>query len=153
MAKKIVIVVAVVFAVVAIGIGAYFLQGREDINSDVVKMRIGNTAITAEVADDPGERERGLSGKGSLKEGEGMLFVFEEPGLYSFWMKDMKFPIDIIWLNSQKQVVHIASNVSPDSYPQSFVSKTSALYVLEVSAGFTGRHNIREGYYVELLTK
>lgn len=145
--------IVIFFAVALLGLGAYlFLNGKEtkDIMAEV---RFGDTQVKAEIADDPEERERGLSGREPLKKSEGMLFLFEEPGLHAFWMKDMKFSIDILWLNEQKQVVHIAPNVSPDSYPQRFVSKAPALYVLEVPAGFAAAHGIQNGYYAELLTK
>ena len=53
---------------------------------------------------------QGLAVKNQLKENEAMLFVFEKPGKHSFWMKDMKFPIDIIWLDSTGKIVHIEEN-------------------------------------------
>jgi uncharacterized membrane protein (UPF0127 family) len=59
------------------------------------------------------EREKGLGGRESLCKTCVTLFVFEKPGQYPFWMKDMRFPIDIVWLLGDK-VVFIAENVSPD---------------------------------------
>jgi uncharacterized membrane protein (UPF0127 family) len=56
---------------------------------------------------------KGLAVKNQLKENEAMLFIFEESAKHSFWMKDMKFPIDIIWLNSDGKVVHIEQNLQP----------------------------------------
>lgn len=78
---------------------------------------------------------KGLSGRSSLQRDQGMLFVFEKPGKYCFWMKDMNFPIDIIWINESKKVVTVKENVKPESYPDSFCPSESARYVIEVNAG------------------
>jgi len=64
-----------------------------------------------------------------------MLFVFENPGIHGIWMKDMKFPIDIIWLDKDMSVISKELNVSPDTYPQVFYPSREAYYVLEVKAG------------------
>ena len=57
--------------------------------------------------------EKGLAVKDQLKENEAMFFVFDKPEKHSFWMKDMNFPIDIIWLDSTDKVVHIEQNLQP----------------------------------------
>lgn len=74
-----------------------------------------------------------------------MLFVFDEPGHYAFWMKDMRFPIDIIWAGPDGRVVHIEENLSPETYPNSFSSALPAQYVLEVPAGFAQAHAVQLG--------
>lgn len=74
-----------------------------------------------------------------------MLFVFLADETWPIWMKDMSIPLDIIWLNSDKQVVYIAKNVQPDSYPTKFTPDTPARFVLEVVAGTTDAQNIVEG--------
>ncbi len=107
---------------------------------DFALVRVG-----VEVADNPLARTQGLSGRESLQEGEGLLFVFDRPGRHSFWMKDMNFPIDIIWLEGDGDVVHIEKDVRPDSYPQTFTPRLPARYVLEVNAGFTENQNIKVG--------
>jgi uncharacterized protein len=96
---------------------------------------------------------RGLAVKNQLKESEAMLFVFEESAQHSFWMKDMKFPIDIIWLDSDGKVVHIEQNLQPcvsvlicTSYSPDIDSQ----YVLETVAGFTQRHNISVGTDIDI---
>jgi uncharacterized protein len=92
-------------------------------------------SIAAEVAKTPQQREMGLSGRACIKSDEGMLFVFDHPGLYPFWMKDMKFSIDMIWMDANHRIVKIQSNVAPTTYPQNFVNTTPAQYVLEIQAG------------------
>lgn len=96
--------------------------------------------VYAEVADTPASRTLGLSGRKGLAKDEGLLFVFEHPGKYGFWMKDMLFSIDIIWINEEGIVVHVERNATPESYfnndpPQTFVNTPDAKYVLELAAG------------------
>ncbi len=96
-------------------------------------------ALTAET------REKGLSGRNFLEEGKGMLFVFNQADKYSFWMKDMKFPIDIIWIGEDFRVVYMKENALPESYPETFTPGQNARYVLEVSAGFLQKENLKLG--------
>lgn len=88
---------------------------------------------------------QGLSGRQSLGEDQGMLFIFEQPGEHCFWMKEMNFPLDIIWLNENKQVITIKENVHPDTYPERFCPNKLAKYVIEVNAGIADRALISEG--------
>lgn len=106
---------------------------------------IGGMTIKIEIADTEALREKGLSGHRPLKENEGMLFVFEKPDIYSFWMKDMLFPIDILWLDSEKEIVYIKKDAQPLSYPEAFSSNLPAFYVLELSSGFSDRYNLKIG--------
>jgi len=110
---------------------------------------IGDVSIGVAIADTSVARERGLSGVERLAKGEGILFIFQDDGLHSFWMKGMLFSIDILWISSEKRVVHIEKNVSPESYPQSFTPPTRARYVLEVPSGFATEHEIEVGSKLE----
>ena len=87
------------------------------------------------IADTEQEREQGLSGMVSLGENYGMLFVFDQLGYYKFWMKDMLFPIDIIYLDNTMRIVDIFHRVQPNTYPEIIISHTPAQYVLELNAG------------------
>jgi uncharacterized protein len=96
---------------------------------------------------------KGLAVKNQLKENEAMLFIFEESAQHSFWMKDMKFPIDIIWLGSDGKVVHIEQNLQPCVSVficPSYTPNTDSLYVLETAAGLTQRHNISVGTNIDI---
>ena len=107
---------------------------------------IAGVTIKVDQASEEGERERGLSGRSSLKENEGMLFVFKRPGSHPFWMKDMKFPIDIIWIGENLRVVYIKKNALPASFPESYGSESSdARYVLEVVSGFSDKNKLKIG--------
>jgi hypothetical protein len=90
--------------------------------------------IETEVVQTAAERTRGLSDRPCIGANHGMLFIFDEPGQYPFWMKNMKFPIDIVWIDANHKVVDLSVNVSPSTYPDTFVSKTPAQYVLELQA-------------------
>jgi uncharacterized membrane protein (UPF0127 family) len=108
--------------------------------------------LVAYVAATNEQKAKGLSVKDALPDYEAMLFVFDTAQEQSFWMKNMKFPIDIIWLDSDKAVVHIENNLQPCSFDilcPSYKPNNNALYVLETVAGFAQKHDIVEGTRVE----
>jgi len=117
------------------------VKGREPVDLTVVITRktipavIEGREFLLEVADTPKSRERGLSIREPLCANCGMLFVFDHPGTYSIWMKNMFFPIDVLWLDENKKVIHIVDNMSPESFPQTFTSESPARYILEIQSG------------------
>lgn len=117
----------------------------------IVSAKIEDTPLSLEVLSTPLERAKGLSGRENLEEGKGILFVFPKEGKYGFWMKDMKFPIDIIWIDENFRIVGIENSLSPESYPESFYPPENIQYVIEVPAGFSQRHSviIGEGLFLE----
>jgi uncharacterized membrane protein (UPF0127 family) len=74
-----------------------------------------------------------------------MIFVFDQADIYAFWMKDMKFPLDIVWLNENREVINIKENALPESYPESFVPPQKSLYVIELNAGLVTKYGIKVG--------
>lgn len=111
-------------------------------------LSIGEVSLNVAFAPLPPEQELGLSGTKSLGADQGMLFLFPSAINQSFWMKDMNYPIDIIWLGADKTVVDVSKNVDPKSYPKTFSPKVPAQYVLEVNAGFSDLNNVTEGTIV-----
>lgn len=101
------------------------------------------------IADTPELREKGLSGRASIDVGEAMLFIFEKSARNYFWMKDMLFSIDIVWLDTDKKVIHIEKNVSPGSFPKSFGPNEDSKYVLEFKEGVTESIGLEVGDRVE----
>jgi uncharacterized membrane protein (UPF0127 family) len=97
------------------------------------------------------QRNLGLGGRKSLPENQGMFFIFDEPGDYSFWMKDMQFPIDIIWLDEHGVITHIEKNVAPETYPKTFFPGKKSLYVLETNSGYAEKNNLEEGYSIDFV--
>jgi uncharacterized membrane protein (UPF0127 family) len=89
------------------------------------------------------DQERGLSGSSKLDKHAGMIFVHNEVAERCFWMKDMNYPLDIIWADDKKQVVHIEADVSPTTYPHAFCAL--AQYVIELNAGRAAHSGITKG--------
>lgn len=134
------------------------LQKEIKLPNEIQYVKIAEKIIKVDLALTQQEQEQGLSGREKLEENEGMLFVFDYMGQYSFWMKDMNFALDIIWLAPSEsedrkdlQVVYIKKNAQPDSYPETFVPDKNAKYILEVSASFSEKNNLRVGDRVEFL--
>lgn len=114
-------------------------------------MTINNVAVElVDVADTDLKRARGLSGRSGLAENEGMLFIFEHQRRPSFWMKDMHFPIDIIWIDENLTVVDITHSLSPDTFPRTYSPELPVKYVLEVNAGFAQKHAIVSGQHAQV---
>jgi len=114
------------------------------------QLRINNQVFLIEIADTPKSRSQGLSDRESIASDESMLFVFPEPGLYGFWMKDMNFPIDIVWLSEDFRITHIEREVSPESFPKSFISNDVSQYVLEFDTGVSDTLGLQEGDIIEI---
>ena len=106
---------------------------------------VNGNVIRVTTVDTPETRQKGLGGRNGLAPDEGMLFIFPEDGKYGFWMKNMKFPIDILWLSSARRIVYMAQSVSPDTYPQVFTPAAPARYVLELPAGYVKAYTVEVG--------
>jgi uncharacterized membrane protein (UPF0127 family) len=128
-----------------------FLLGEEETPPDTVPLdythhaSIAGVDLAVEVADTEAKRAQGLSYRRGLETNQGMLFVFEREDTYKFWMKDMNFPIDMIWFSADKKVTYIEKDAQPESYPEAFGPDSPALYVLEVVSGFSDAHHIKIG--------
>lgn len=127
-------------------------------NPEFKKLRIsgqnGDIEFRVEIADDPSERSRGLMDRNSLKDDEGMLFIFEKSNYVNFWMKNTLIPLDMIFIDQNHKIVHIANDVKPcpkgtlncPLYP----SELPVKYVLEINAGLSKKHGFRNGDPVQL---
>ncbi len=106
-----------------------------------------------EVASTPQERARGLMYRDHLDEDAGMLFIFEDVGLYSFWMKNTLIPLDMIWLDDDGTVVYIAEDVQPcgsGTCPLINPGK-EARYVLEVNGGTSDKIGLKVGDNIDFV--
>ncbi|QQG40968.1 MAG: DUF192 domain-containing protein [Candidatus Levyibacteriota bacterium] len=114
---------------------------------------INNHKFSLLIAKTPQEKEIGLSEKTSIPQDSGMIFVFDTPDTYPFWMKNMKFPIDIIYIN-QNKIITIFENTkplaSPDETPQILRPDEPADKVLEINAGLSQKFGIKKGGEVKL---
>lgn len=113
--------------------------------SNRVTIVVGDARVDAEVVQSTAEITKGLSGRATLADGQGMLFVMAYPAPHKFWMPDMRFAIDIIWLDERFVVVDVTEHATPESYPTVFMPSLPALYVLEVPAGYARAHQITVG--------
>lgn len=128
--------------------GAFFIELPEEMpEARPPAVLINETQVLVEVVDTPEAIQKGLSGRLNLDADKGMLFLFPEAKIYKFWMPDMYFPIDIIWISGGK-IADIDENV-----PNEFDSQNPIFYfpsrpvesVLEVNAGFVRKHNVKIG--------
>jgi uncharacterized membrane protein (UPF0127 family) len=134
-----------VVAVVIVGVFAVVAFRHRSFDDGTV--RVGDVAVKVAVAATAETRERGLSGKEALDPKEGMLFVFDRPDLYGFWMKDMRFPIDILWIRDGEVAdITPAAPVPEQGGPLPvFSPRIPVDSVLEVRAGFAADHGIGIG--------
>lgn len=142
----------ILFIIAVVFLAAYFLfflniNAQQEIPAEIKRIEFNGQFIYVETAKTVQEKSLGLGGRDSMLEDHGMLFVFEKKDLYVFWMKGMKFPLDIIWLNDDK-VVGIVRNaqVIPPGVPlPRYTSGEPANYVLEVNAGLADKYGIKKG--------
>ena len=113
--------------------------------------KTGTVPLSIEIADDPSERETGLMYREMMPENQGMFFVFDSEVSLTFWMKNTLIPLDMVFLDSAKKVVHIARDVQPcqaDPCPLTS-SRSAAKYVIETNAGWTAKNGVSQGDRVE----
>lgn len=148
---KTIIVILLIAALLA-GVVLYYLKGGEGSATSPAEadyVQLGAERLALEKAVTFSERALGLSGRPELADGTAMLFVFPENGRHGMWMNDMMFAIDMIWLNEAGEVVDIARNVMPETYPDVFTPQAPARYVLEVNAGKAMEAGVQIGDVVQ----
>lgn len=143
-AKSWLVYLAIIFAIAG---GVYGLWLRRN-STDMLRINGHTYGLT--VARTVAAQEKGLGGRSSMSTNQGMLFAFNGQAVRCFWMKDMHFPLDMIWLNSQKQTVYVLQDVAPTTYPDSFCPPELAKYVIELNAGQVRKAGIKLGQTVEL---
>jgi uncharacterized membrane protein (UPF0127 family) len=112
-------------------------------------LKLGSEKFNYETVVTPQAQQQGLSDRASLPADHAMLFVFPQAGQNCFWMKNMHFSLDMIWLNDQKQAVYIKENASPENYPEQFCPDTPGRYVIEVNAGMVKKAGLKLGDQVQ----
>jgi len=120
--------------------------GEQSFYSNTIKL--DGTLVDVHIADTIVKRNRGLMFEEQLPDNQGMLFIYEAPGNYSFWMHNMKFALDIIWFDDKGNVVHIKQSIPPcntePEYCKVYDPGTDALYVFEATAGFVDKFRITD---------
>jgi uncharacterized membrane protein (UPF0127 family) len=140
--KRLLQLVGLFIAVVILGL-VLFLIPRH--SSSTTTLSNGGHTYTLTLATTSQTQEKGLGDRSSLPIDQGMLFVFSGESMQCFWMKDMHFSLDMIWVGTQKQVLFVKSDVSPNTYPESFCPNVQAQYVIELNAGQAKTANIQVG--------
>lgn len=150
MEKKEIIVIMVLF-LLALSFSFYYNNFS---NLDVSEVCFPGACFVVEIADSNEERQRGLMFRETLDRGKGMLFVFEEEGKHVFWMKNTLIPLDIIWINSDMEVVYI-TNAVPCITEEclTYGPEEDALYVLEVNSGVSGEIGLEVGARIKLVLR
>lgn len=141
MLKKWVGPIIVSLAVIA---GGTFLVVKMNEDQESLKLHGQRYHISVMRTDE--ELQKGLSGTDSLPSGQAMVFAFANDAKWGIWMKDMKYPIDIVWLDSDRQVVHLVENAPPSSYPSTtFTPPVNSRYVIELPSGTIEKTGIAIG--------
>lgn len=136
--------------VVIVGLGliaAYNMIGDSNRQMQESIVCFGDDCFTVELAITPDEQSRGLMFREQMDKDRGMLFVFKNEGIHSFWMKNTMIPLDIIWIDSNSKVVFISKDVQPCksvSCP-TINPQASAMYVLEINAGISDQIDLNVG--------
>lgn len=134
-------------------VGAVLLVGVGVVYSALayrpVNVRVGDGEFRAKIVRSAADRERGLSGTSQLGDQQAMLFVFPSDDRWGIWMKDMNYPIDIVWLDGDKTVRHIVTDARPDSYPTVFRPDGPMRYVIELKSGTVKHKSITIGTRAE----
>lgn len=133
--------------VVILGVIILFLVLASQAKSPNLKVK--GKSFSLYVAKTEKDRQIGLSKYNNLSSGKGMLFVFDKPGYYPFWMKGMKFPIDIIYIKDNKVVTVLRNLKAETSDSAIYYPSTPADKVLEINAGLSAKHGIDVGETVE----
>ena len=121
-------------------------------------IKVDDVVLEVQIADDESKRIRGLMFQDPLPYDQGMIFVFDEPGVYSLWMLNMQFALDMIWIDADGNVVHIEQDIPPCETPteimacQSIVPSGEAMYILEVTAGFVEQFGITKESKIDLIS-
>ncbi len=119
---------------------------------------VDDVPLEVQIADTEPRRVRGLMFQDQLPFDQGMIFVFDKPGLYSLWMLNMQFPLDMIWFDQDGKVIHIEKNVPPCKAAleiatcQSVIPDGEAVYVLEVTSGFIDQNKITEDSILSIIS-
>lgn len=114
--------------------------------ADTVRVLIAEKSkIPIYIANTEEKITKGLGGLSSIPADYGMFFIFDHSDYQNIWMKDMLFPIDIIWIDENNKIVHIEKNISPVTYPKIFTASVKARFVLELSAGMSSVYDLKVG--------
>ena len=130
----------------------------ESVEFPMGTIKVDDVPLQVMIADTEPRRVRGLMFEDQLPYDQGMIFVFEKSGLYSLWMLNMQFSLDMIWFDQDGRVVHIETDVPPCKTAleittcQSIIPDAEAVYILEVTSGFVDKNNITKDSMLSIIS-
>lgn len=120
-------------------------------SSDSIRILITDKfKIPVYIADTEEKRTKGLGGLSSIPADYGMFFVFDHSDYHGIWMKDMLFPVDIVWIDENNRIVHIENNISPNTFPKIFTTPVKTKFVLELNANTAETYDLNMGSMIFL---
>lgn len=145
MAKNLRLIFAIVIFLLVIAFGTIWAPANPNRPSPYYSAKLGQANLELEIATSSAAQELGLSYRTNLAPAHGLLFIFERPGYYNFWMKAMNFPLDFVWLDNQNRIADFTYNVATSTYPATFTSKVPAQSVIEINAGEIAKLGLKIG--------
>ena len=139
----VVIIACIAIVIAAIVCTSFSTTGGADVPAASYRLSLSGGVYNLTTAVTEAEQEQGLGDRDGLPPTEGMLFWNADTAQRCFWMKDMRFSIDMLWVGHDKKVVKIEHSVSPDTYPQTYCA--DAQYVIELHAGAAAKEHIVVG--------
>lgn len=136
-----------VIALVSMGIAMPFIMGNQGANYFMVELPNGRQILT-EVADSPEKQMVGLFFARELPPNRAMLFIYDDEDSHRLWTKNSHFPIDMIWMDRDRKILHIEQAAPPcadDPCPSYGPKETEAIYVMEAAAGFAKMNQLQPG--------
>jgi len=154
--KMVLEILLIIIAVLALGyIGFHYagiLLAPTVQQNQVNSVCFGQNCFQVELAVTEAQRERGLMYRNELDKNKGMLFIFDKEDIYSFWMKNTLIPLDMVWIDSNSNVVFIGQNIQPckSLICPSIIPLSKAKYVLEINAGLCEEIGLKVGDLVQI---
>lgn len=139
--------ILLVVALIAMGIAMPFMMGNQDTNYFMVELPNGKQVL-AQVADSPEKQVVGLFFTKELSPDQAMLYIFDDEDSHPIWTKNSHFPIDILWLDRDRKILHIEEAAPPcsdDPCPAYSPNEPEALYVMQTAAGFAKINRLQPG--------
>jgi hypothetical protein len=135
-----VVIVALLVASIAVW---YYVE----LEPKTTEIELDGVTLTVELATTPAAQQQGLSDRDSMPVDHGMLFIFSQQAEWGFWMHEMRFPLDIIWFNANRQAVFIEQDLPPCTPTMCpvYTPPVNVMYVLEVNAGFVKTNGVQLG--------
>jgi hypothetical protein len=142
-----------IFLIIFIAVISLFMFEANWRQKKLGKVCLSDYCFNVQLAITAGEKEKGLMDRNKLADDEGMLFVYDSEGGYGYWMKNTFIPLDIIWIDKDKNVVYVNENTQPCIQNDCPIIKPNvkAKYILEVNAGTSKKIGIKEGSGLEIV--